>query len=94
MSNKIDYLEQKATPKILEIISDNNGKYTWYNIELRMNRLRGYPKTPPTFYILKELVKLGMIKELPPEGDSKYPTFEITKSGWDFLEESKIKEKI
>jgi hypothetical protein len=92
MNNKINYLEQKATPKILEIIVNHNCEYTWYNIELRMNRLRGYPKSPPTYYIIKELAKLELIKELPPKEDEKYPKYEITQMGLDFLEAKKNKE--
>jgi predicted transcriptional regulator len=92
MSNEINYLEQKATAKILEIIADNNCEYTWYNVELRMNRLRGYPKSPPTYYIIKELVKLELIKELPPKGGSKYSRYEITQFGLNFLEKKKNKE--
>jgi len=89
MSNEINYLEQKATPKILEIIANHNCEYTWYNVELRMNRLKGYPKSPPTYYIIKELIKLEFIKELPPKEDSKNSRYEITQVGLNFLEAKK-----
>jgi hypothetical protein len=89
MSNEINYLEQKATPKILEIIANHNCEYTWYNVELRMNRLKGYPQSPPTYYIIKELIKLELIKELPPKEDSKHSRYEITQVGLSFLEAKK-----
>ncbi len=91
MKNEINYLEQKATLKILEIIANHNCEYTWYNVELRMNRLKGYPKSPPTYYIIQELIKLELIKELPPQEDSKHCRYEITQIGLNFLEARKNK---
>lgn len=92
MSSEVNYLEQKATPKILEIIAENDSEYTWYNVELRMNRLKGYPKSPPTFYIIKGLVNLGLIRELVSSEGSKNSKYKITQSGLKFLEKSKIEE--
>lgn len=89
MSDKTNYLEQKATPKILEIIANHNCEYTWYNVELRMNRLKAYPKFPPTYYIIQELIKLKLIKELPPKEDSRHSRYEITQVGLNFLEARK-----
>ncbi|PSB11592.1 hypothetical protein C7B62_04890 [Pleurocapsa sp. CCALA 161] len=84
-------LEYKLTPNFLEIIAKSKGKANWYSLEQRMGKLKGYGEYP-ALYMTGELIKLGYINELPTQEDSRYPTFEITKSGLDFLEESKIKE--
>jgi hypothetical protein len=87
----MNILEYRFTPNLLEIIARSEGKANWYSLEQRMGRLEGYGEYP-ALYMVDELVKLGYLKKLLPQENSKYHTFKITQSGLNLLKKYKVKE--
>jgi Fe2+ or Zn2+ uptake regulation protein len=67
----MDYLGLNSVKKIIEMVAANDGQLTWYNIVKYIDQL-DVKRVPPTYHVLKELVKLGYLRADPPGNDAKY----------------------
>ena len=81
---KIDHLNLYSTQHILKLVAENNGLYTWYNIVKSVDQMPHTETVPPTFYVLKELVKLGYLR-LDSSDEESSAKYWITHSGKEFL---------
>jgi Fe2+ or Zn2+ uptake regulation protein len=90
MRSKImEYLKLNSARKILKVIKSNNGLFTWYNIVKRVDQMEDTERIPPTYEVLKELTRLGLIRvEDSAEGNSA--KYSITNSGLSFLTNEEI----
>ena len=81
--NDYNYLALDSTKRILEKIAANNGLLTWYNIVKSIDTW-DMKQTPPPFYVLKELTKLGYLRVEPNDGGNN-AKYWLTDGGYDLL---------
>lgn len=63
-----DLLAYHSASEILKAVSTNDGSWTWYNITRHVDQVEGVEKIPPVYFVLKQLVKAGLLRVEPPEG--------------------------
>ncbi len=78
----MDTVQMKAARKILGLIAENDGLFSWYNIEIQMGIIGEV--NPPPYYVLEELAKLGYLR-IDPAKSTNQPKYWITEAGQAFL---------
>ncbi len=79
----MDYLELRSAREIMKRVAAHDGALSWHGIVTFVDQ-RGVELVPPTFYVLRELAKLGYLQEDRPgnRSDAKYL---LTESGRELL---------
>lgn len=83
----MEYLKLNSTKIILEIVDKNNGTCNWYSIVKTADQIENVEKSPPNFYVLRELIVMGYLKIEPSDGENSAKYF-ITEAGKYFLHSS------
>jgi hypothetical protein len=80
----MDYLALKSARAIMKLVAANDGLLTWYNIVKTVDQEEDIERVPPTFFVLKELTRLGYLCADPPL-NVNHAKYSITEDGRAFI---------
>jgi hypothetical protein len=76
----MDYLKLKSAKLILQMVASNNGTCSWYNIVKTVDQIDNVETIPPTYEVLKELVRLNYL-QIDPSTTGNSSKYCITGNG-------------